>query len=341
MTTPLKSSLRYQSRNDLPPPAPTCIHAQVLEMASSRRLDRPVRPRKEEELSYDVEADLEDEGPEVEPESESEHPSTDENAEDDESEINEDSDTSPEDEPEEPSDLKEISFGALAQAQAVLGPPSKKRQFAEPASPSTEELRERSWKNVPRKPKDHPSRSSKHAPAVQSSRRAVSRRISVFDPSPSLKSRDPRFDPLVQSSNADPNASTLANKNYSFLTGYQADEILSLKSQIKKSKSPDDVASLKRQLMSLEAKLRRAEALNREKEILRKHKAEEREAIASGAKERPYFLKKSNVKKEVLTQRFEGMSKKARDKAVERKRKRVKGKESRAMPWTRRERPAG
>jgi ribosomal RNA-processing protein 36 len=309
-------------------------------MAQGQRLDRSVRPRKEIERSYkDSEAELEDEVPGDEQGSDSENASTDEGAEeDDESGIDQDSDTSPEDEPDEPADLKEISFGALAQAQADLGPPSKKRKLAE-ASPSAEDLRERSWKNDHREPKSRPSRPSKHAPAVQSSRRAVSRRLDVFDPSPSLKSRDPRFDPLIQSSSAnDPTASIIANKNYSFLTSYQADEILALKSQIKKSKSPDDAATLKRQLMSLEAKLRRAEALNTEKDILQKHKAEEREAIKSGAKEQPYFLKKSDVRKEVLTQRFEGMSKKARDKAVERKRKRDKGKESRDMPWTRRER---
>jgi ribosomal RNA-processing protein 36 len=303
-------------------------------------LDQPVRPRKEEESDYeDLGADPEDEVSEGEQGSEPDDPSTDENSsKDDESETSHDSDTSPEDEPEEHTDLKEISFGALAQAQAALGPVSRKRKLAE-ASASAEEIREKSWKNDDRKPKENTSRTSKHAPAIQSSRRAVSRRLEVFDPSPSLKSRDPRFDPLVQSSNADPNASSKANKNYSFLTSYQADEVLALKSQIKKSKTPDDAAALKRQLMSLESKLRRAEALNREKEVLRKYKQEERQAIKSGAKEKPYFLKKSDVKKEVLTQRFEGMSKKARDKAVERKRKRVKGKESRDMPWLRRERP--
>lgn len=304
-------------------------------------MDQPVRPRKEEEFNYDdFGVDSEDKVSEGELGSEPDDPSTDENSgEDDESETKDDSDTSPEDEPEEHTDFKEISFGALAQAQAALGPVSRKRKLAE-ASASAEEIREKSWKKDDRKPKEKPSRTSKHAPAIQSSRRAVSRRLEVFDPSPSLKSRDPRFDPLVQSSNADANARSKANQNYSFLTSYQADEVLALKSQIKKSKTPDEAAALKRQVMSLESKLRRAEALNREKEILRNHKQGEREAIKSGVKERPYFLKKSDVKKEVLTQRFEGMSKKARDKAVERKRKRVKGKESRDMPWLRRERPS-
>ena len=311
-------------------------------MAPGRLLDRPVRARQERELEYaDAVSEAEEDNPESESGNESEDDSTNASVgeDDDDSGTEHDSDTAPEDEPPEPADLKEISFGALAQAQAALNPVSRKRKLSITSTEDAEASRERSWKNDDRKPKEHISRPSKHAPAIQSSRRAVSRRLEVFAPSPSLKSRDPRFDPLVRSSNADPNASEKANKNYSFLTSYQADEILSLKSQIKKSKTPEDAATLKRQLMSLESKLRRAEALNREKEILRKHKQEEREAIKSGAKERPYYLKKSDVKKEVVSQRLAGMSKKARDKAEERKRKRIKGKESRDMPWLRRERP--
>lgn len=309
-------------------------------MAPIRLIDRPVRPRQEEEeVDYDeVEADLEIEAQDSEDNSEVEEQSSNKSNEDDAASDNDASDTSPEDEPPQPADLKDISFGALAQAQTALGPASRKRKRAD-TEPTEETSSKPQRPEERRQPKEHVSRSSKHAPAIQSSRRAVTRRLEIFEPSPSLKSRDPRFDPMIQSSSsADPNASEKVNKNYSFLTTYQADEILSLKSQIKKSTDPLATASLKAQLMSLESKLRRAEALNREKDILRKHKREEREAIASGAKERPYYLKKSDVKREVLTQRFEGMSKKARDKAMERKRKRVKGKESRDMPLVRRER---
>jgi ribosomal RNA-processing protein 36 len=309
-------------------------------MGPIRLQDRTVRPRLEEEVDYDEEevnlkADAQDSEDDSEAEDQSSSASTGEN---DTTSDDDASDTPPEDEPKEPADLKDISFGALAQAQSALGPGSRKRKLADTKQP------EETSTKIPRTedrrvPKEHVSRSSKHAPAIQSSRRAVTRRLEIFKPSQALKSRDPRFDPLIQSSsNADPNSAEKANKNYSFLTTYQADEILSLKSQIKNSKDPSSTASLKAQLMSLESKLRRAEALNREKEILRKHKREEREAIASGAKERPYYLKKSDVKREVLTQRFEGMSKKAREKAVERKRKRVKGKESLDMPRVRRER---
>lgn len=181
------------------------------------------------------------------------------------------------------------------------------------------------------------ARTSKHAPAVQSSRHAVSRRRDIFEPAGSLKSRDPRFDPTVTASNADAAAVATANKNYSFLTSYQASEILGLKAQIQKSKDPDAIAGLKRQVMSLESKLRAAETQQRARDIVTRHKQNEKEAILSGHKSKPYFLKQSEIKREALAEKFEAMGKKARDKALERKRKRVKGKESKEMPRFRRE----
>ena len=244
---------------------------------------------------------------------------------------------------DEPEQLKDISFGALAKAQALLATTSRKRKADELSRdqsnprPITQDPEDKAEKYTPSSKTTKASiqgRSSKHAPAVQSSRHAVSRRRDVFDPPSSLKSRDPRFDPTVTGTSID---SSKANKAYSFLSTYQASEILALKSQIAKSKDPDTIANLKRQIMSLDSKLKSADARQREQDILARHKKEEREKIASGQKAKPYFLKRSEVKKEILKERFEGMSKKARDKAVERKRKRVKGKESKGMPWVRRE----
>lgn len=165
----------------------------------------------------------------------------------------------------------------------------------------------------------------------------MSRRRDIFEAPASLKSRDPRFDPTVTAANGDPTAADRANKNYSFLSSYQASEVLDLKAQIKKAKDPDTVATLKRQAMSLESKIRSAETRQREQDIIKRHKQQEREAIKTGQKEKPYFMKRSDVRKEALAERFDSMGKKARDKAMERKRKRVKGKESKGMPRVRRE----
>lgn len=93
--------------------------------------------------------------------------------------------------------------------------------------------------------------------------------------------------------------------------------------------------------MSLDSKMRAAEAKQREHEIVKRHKQKEKEAIKSGQKSKPYFIKRSEVRKEALAEKFNSMSKKARDKAMDRKRKRVKGKESKDMPRVRRERIHG
>ena len=247
--------------------------------------------------------------------------------------------------------MKDISFGALAKAQEAFAPNPRKRKLqqtedATEANPATVEGQSRIDTGVADSSQHKrftapPGRTSKHAPAVQSSRHAVSRRRDVFEPPASLKSRDPRFDPTVTTSNADPTATDKANKNYLFLSAYQSSEILDLKAQIKKAKDPDVIANLKRQAMSLDSKMRSAEAKQREQEIVKRHKQQEREAIKSGQKSKPYFMKRSDVKKEALAEKFESMGKKARDKAMERKRKRVKGKEAKGMPKVRRERIPG
>ena len=242
--------------------------------------------------------------------------------------------------------LEDLSFGVLVKAQASFAQKSNKRKYEELTTASQtrilpgaiiEPLDETENYSKKRKSSGLSGRTSKHAPAIQSSRHAVSRRREVFDPSPSLKSRDPRFDPTVAASSSGAFAVDKANKHYSFLSSYQASEILDLKAQIKKAKDPEVAAALKRQVMSLDSKMRAADEKHREKEILKRHKEKQREAIKLGEKSRPYFLKKSDVKREALTERFNSMGKKARDKAMERKRKRVKGKEARGMPRIRRE----
>ena len=242
--------------------------------------------------------------------------------------------------------MKDISFGALVKAQASFAPNPRKRKLADVEDTTLGETRETYYpvydvdsKHEANKAKNATrSRTSKHAPTVQSSRHAVPRRRDIFEPSPALKSRDPRFDVTVNASNTNRNATDRANKNYSFLSSYQAAEILDLKTQIKKAKDPDTVAELKRQVMSIESKVRLAEAKQQENEILKRHKQKEREAIKSGQKEKPYFLKRSELRKEALVQRFNSMGKKAREKVMDRKRKRMKGKDSKGMPRVRRER---
>lgn len=97
------------------------------------------------------------------------------------------------------------------------------------------------------------------------------------------------------------------------------------------------VAQLKRKVMSIESKVKSAQARQRENEIMQQHKRKEKEAIKSGQKSNPYYLREGEVKKMAEQERVGGMSKKARDKAAARKEKREKTKDSRDMPRARRE----
>ena len=229
-----------------------------------------------------------------------------------------------------------LSFGALAEAQAQAKRHSRKRKLPE-------EFENQPEPNVEHAPlpeqraRERPSRQSKHAPAVSSSKHQVSRKREVFESSATSKSRDPRFDATIQASTHDQNAVDNANKNYSFLTTYQAAEILDLKSQIKKTKNPDAAADLKAQVMAMENKIRSVEAKQRQRDVISQHKQKENDMIRTGQKSKPYYLKPGEIKKLAENERLEGMGKKARDKALERKRKREKTKEARHMPRVRRE----
>lgn len=306
-------------------------------MAPALLSNRPIQVRHDYEedvesgLSDQNESDNDDNGP-TETDSQSDVEDTTSSSEGEENEDNEPS-------------LGDISFGALAKAQETFQPRAGKRKHAETLEEST--LRQEAHaaedafdtrKRAKEARIDAPKRTSKHAPTVESARKPVSRRRVIFEPPVAAKSRDPRFDPTVMASNRNSNAAEAANKNYSFLSQYQAEEILQLKSQIKKAKDPVAIADLKRQVMSMESKIRNADARQRELDIRRKHKEKEKEALRAGQKSKPYYLKEADVRRLAKEEKLQSMSKKARDKAEQRRRKREKTKESRDMPRVRRER---
>lgn len=309
-------------------------------MAAPRGLDRPIQLR--DEIS-DEEDDVDDLGDAASEDDASEDESSSASGSGDSDGDAQSVASSSVDGHEEPS-LNEISFGALVKAQESFPSNSRKRKLTDVEQSGPSESRAHNpqddFFDTRKRSKEAPvqasKRSSKHAPAVESARKPVSRKRAVFDPSVALKFRDPRFDPTVMSDNRDRNAVDRANKNYSFLSTYQASEILDLKSQIKKSKDPEAVAQLKRQVMSMEANARNAEIRQKEIEIRNQHKQQEKAALSAGQKSKPYYLKDAEVKKIIKEERLQGMGKQAREKAEKRKIKRDKGKEARDMPRERR-----
>ncbi|USP80740.1 uncharacterized protein yc1106_08014 [Curvularia clavata] len=173
------------------------------------------------------------------------------------------------------------------------------------------------------------ARSSKHAPAVQSSKRMVSRKRQVVDVKKPVF-RDPRFDNV---SGPRPDEFVI-DKRYSFLNDYRASEIGELRSTIKKTKNEDEKERLKKKLLSMESQQKARENKEKLKEVTREHKKKEKELVKEGKK--PFFLKKSEQKKIALVDRFQNMKSKQRDKVIERRRKKVAAKERKNMPDARR-----
>lgn len=275
------------------------------------------------------------------------------------------------------SSLSQISFGALAKAQQSLGPLKKgsKRKHGDEEeeeeddgntkskkskSDALNELRERirrakeekasrpgqSDRWGPSDTKQKESRSSKHAPAIQSSKYAVSRRRVVVDGEnvAQVKPRDPRFDSAVQShshgakssSHSTSHSDITAAKNYAFLNEYRDAELKELEEKLRRSKNEAEKARLKKTITSMKDRKRVLEHRERERQVLSRHRKKERELIKEGKKEKAWFLKKADLKKEVLKEKYESMGAKERQRGIERRRKKVASKEKKEMPRSRR-----
>ena len=172
------------------------------------------------------------------------------------------------------------------------------------------------------------SRSSKHAPIELSSKKAVSRRREVI-PITKLDYRDPRFEPL-----SGPIDESKIKQNYSFLDDYRDSEIAELKNSIRQTRDVEAKEELKRALLRKESRKKTQQAKDKQQDVLRKHRAKEKELILQGKK--PFYLKSAEQKKLALVERFEGMKGKQAEKAIERRRKKKAGMERKGMPSERR-----
>ncbi|WPH04033.1 hypothetical protein R9X50_00691700 [Acrodontium crateriforme] len=173
------------------------------------------------------------------------------------------------------------------------------------------------------------ARGSKHAPAAQSTKYQVSRKRQVIDV-PKRITRDPRFDAMQDQSTQNLNQA----KAYSFLREYEESEIAELKAAIKKSRNDDDKETLRRKMVAMQNRHKAKDAADREREVLRRHRKEERERINDG--KTPYYLKQKEVKERALVDKFKSMKGKERQKVIDKKRKKESQKEKKRMPQARR-----
>ncbi|KAF2016693.1 DUF947-domain-containing protein [Aaosphaeria arxii CBS 175.79] len=221
--------------------------------------------------------------------------------------------------------LQEIKAEKLAKAgkPQQSAKPSKKAKQAQESDDDVEDEDTSDSDSAPH------ARSSKHAPAVQSSKRAVTRRRNVVEVK-KRNARDPRFD-AATGPRTDENT---FKKRYAFLDDYRDSEIAELRSTIKKTKSEDDKEKLKRKLLSMESQKKARAAKDKQQEITREHKKKEKELIKQG--KTPFYLKKAEQKKLALIDQFQNMKSKQRDRVIERRRKKLTSRERRNMPAERR-----
>jgi len=238
--------------------------------------------------------------------------------------------------------LRQVSFGALVEASHNDVRPRKQSAATQldSAAEKVQVLRERlaelkkmrgTKPIVSSTPEARDtSRASKHAPAEQSSRRAVTRKRPAIEISSNPHhARDPRFSTV--SGVVDEDA---LRKNYAFLDEYRTKELIELKQTIAKVKNPVEKDELQRRAMAMENQVRAAKHKERQRKVMQEHKKQERELIKQGKK--PFFLKSNELKKRVLVDKFEGMKGREREKAMKRRRMKESQKEKRNMPDNRR-----
>ncbi|KAK4166667.1 hypothetical protein QBC43DRAFT_313099 [Cladorrhinum sp. PSN259] len=325
-------------------------------MPSASLLQRRVRPRYEPEPESDVEEDISDapseEGARFEDDEELSEDDemasgSGEARSDVEDESNEEEDEYDEDEPAPRVAATQLSFGALARAQASLGNANSKRKrrashgsaVSETSSVAYVNLREKEREELKAAQKRFakPARASKHAPTELSSKRQVSRKRDFLSEGtlPKKEARDPRFMPLPARSGSDPRIDEIKfRKAYAFLDEYRESEMNELRATIKKTKDPRQKEQLQKALLSMESKKKAQERKDKERKVIEEHRKHEKELVKQG--KTPYYLKKQDVKKKVLEETFKGMKKGQVDKAIERRRKKVAGREKKNLPFARR-----
>ncbi|KAI0166697.1 DUF947-domain-containing protein [Hypoxylon sp. FL1284] len=305
--------------------------------APSLNLYRRVRARRDEP-EPDPFHDFGDEDQDLESSEDDEEESGGGSEEEEEGDSNEESGSSSEDEEaEDPSAAaSQISFGALAKAQASL--PSIRRGKGRPTEEEEDES-ESDSDQPDSEPKDKsklptPHRAHKHAPTEQTSKRPVTRRREVV-PIARRAARDPRFSSATSTR---PEDEARSRRAYGFLDEYRDSEMGALRAAARKTRDPGAREELKRAVASMESRRKAQQRRDDEAKMLADHRRRERDLVRQG--KQPFYLKKSEQKRRLLVDRFEGLKPKQVDRTIERRRKKLASKEKKNMPMPRARRDA-
>ncbi|XP_073129904.1 uncharacterized protein [Henckelia pumila] len=172
-------------------------------------------------------------------------------------------------------------------------------------------------------------RANKNRPMEISSKKPVGRFREVVQV-PKRVVCDPRFESLC--GNLDVEG---FKKRYNFLYENELPaEKEKLKKQMKKAKNPEVKTELKDHIARIDKELKFATKKHTENEILAKHKQKEREAAKQG--KQPYYLKKSEIRKQKLMEKYKELKESGKLEAfIERKRRKNAAKDRRYMPYRR------
>ncbi|KAL6270408.1 hypothetical protein ACE6H2_027319 [Prunus campanulata] len=181
------------------------------------------------------------------------------------------------------------------------------------------------------KPKEEKKggRANKNRPMEVSCKKPVTRFREIIQGSKKVV-RDPRFESLCGTLDVDG-----FRKRYDFLFANELPaEREELQKQVKKSKDPEVIEELKKRVSWIDKQLKSESAKRTEAAILAKHKQKEREAAKQG--KQPFFLKKSEIRKKRLMEKYKQLKGSGKLEAfIEKRRRKNAAKDHRYMPYRR------
>ncbi|EPS60500.1 hypothetical protein M569_14302 [Genlisea aurea] len=173
------------------------------------------------------------------------------------------------------------------------------------------------------------SRANKNRPMEISSKKPVSRFREVIQV-PKNVSRDPRFESLCGKLDVDG-----FKKRYNFIyENTLPSEKKELKKLMRNAKNPEVVDELKDKMAKIDKEVKSALPKRTEKDILSEHKKKEREAAKRG--KQPFYLKKSELRKQKLIEKYNELKESGKLEAfMEKRRRKNASKEHRYLPYRR------
>jgi ribosomal RNA-processing protein 36 len=218
-------------------------------------------------------------------------------------------------------DSSEISFGQLLNIKQTVG----SKTFHQSFHPSKQETQTQKPKPVSSKPKK-----TKNGPVEITSKKPTTRKRMILNTL--TKSRDPRFDSLSGKYNPE-----LFERSYGFIGEIQKNELIQQKNILKDNKgefSEEELQNLKKKTDIMSSRLALSERTKLQQIEKNQWKKKEASLISNGKK--PYFMKNSQMKTQMLIKKFKEIPLNMIDKVLEKKRKRNATKQQVKIPSKRR-----